>query len=202
MTARLVVLASGSGTNFQAVIDACRSGAIDADIVGLVANRTSAYALDRADGFGIPARIVTRGVAEERAEYDQRLAETVATLDPDWVVLAGWMRLLSMNFLARFPGAVINLHPALPGELPGINAIDRAWTEAQAGKRSYSGVMVHLVPDEGVDDGPVLETRIVPIDASGTREEFASAMHETERHVLVHTLAKLCNEPKAASPAD
>ena len=72
---------------------------------------------------------------------------------PDWVVLAGWMRVLSMSFLGWFPGMVVNLHPALPGELPGVNSIERAWHEAQAGQRDHTGVMVHLVPDEGVDDG-------------------------------------------------
>jgi phosphoribosylglycinamide formyltransferase-1 len=102
------------------------------------------------------------------------------------------MRLLSMAFLARFPGKVVNVHPALPGELPGTQAIERAWAEAVDGRRNISGVMIHLVPDEGVDDGPVLAFRAVPIDPSGTLEEFAAAVHATEHDLLVETLAGLC----------
>jgi phosphoribosylglycinamide formyltransferase-1 len=130
---------------------------------------------------------------ELRTDYDERLAAATAEYRPDWVVLAGWMRLLTHTFLDRFPDRVVNLHPALPGELPGIHAIERAWDEAVGGKRTRSGVMVHLVPDEGVDDGPVLASRAIPIDTSGTLEAFAASVHRTEHEVLVETLARLCS---------
>jgi len=189
---RIVVLASGSGSNLQAVIDGCVGGVIAADVVGVVSNRSDAYALTRAADAGIAAELVTRVGDEERRHYDQRLAASVASFEPDWVVLAGWMRILTSEFLDRFPGRVVNLHPALPGELPGTRAIERAWDEAVAGERTASGVMVHLVPDEGVDDGPVLASRVVPVDASGTLETFAAAVHDTEHQLLVETLAGLC----------
>jgi len=192
MSARLVVLASGSGSNLQAIIDACVTGTIDGSIVGVVTNRIDAFALERADAAGIDTELVTRLEDEERRAYDVRLAGAVGSFEPDWVVLAGWMRILTSNFLDHFPDQVVNLHPALPGELPGIRAIERAWDEALAGERSESGVMVHLVPDEGVDDGPVLATRAVPIDPSGTLEAFAAAVHDTEHELLVETLAGLC----------
>ena len=116
-------------------------------------------ALQRADAAGVPAVHVGVRPGEERADYDARLADVVAGFDPDLVVLAGWMRLLTMSFLGWFPGRVVNLHPALPGELPGTHAIERACDRgASAGARTSTGVMVHLVPDEGVDDGPVLAT--------------------------------------------
>ena len=105
---------------------------------------------------------VGRNAGEARADYDARLADVVAGFGPDFVVLAGWMRILTMSFLGWFPDRVVNLHPALPGELPGTHAIERAWQEALAGERTATGVMVHLVPDEGVDDGPVLATRDRP----------------------------------------
>ena len=135
--------------------------------------------------------------ASAREQYwmalvNARLAGAVASFEPDWVVLAGWMRILTSEFLDRFPGCVVNLHPALPGDLPGTEAIERAWDQAVAGERSESGVMVHLVPDEGVDDGPVLASRVVPVDASGTLEAFAAAVHDTEHQLLVETLAGLC----------
>jgi len=192
---RIVVMVSGSGSNLHAVIDACRVGAIGGDVVGVVADRIDAYGLVRADEAGIDTELVTKHADEDRRSYDARLAGAVASFESDWVVLAGWMRLLTLDFLGHFPDRVVNLHPALPGELPGTQAIERAWAEAQAGERAESGVMVHLVPDEGVDDGPVLGHRVVPIDASGTLETFANAIHDAEHGLLVEVLAQLCTPP-------
>lgn len=190
-----MVLVSGSGSNLQAVLDASDAGTIDADVVGVVSDRIDAYGLVRAEGAGVDTELVVQYAHEDRRAYDTRLAGAVASFEPDWVVLAGWMRLLTMNFLGRFPGRVVNLHPALPGELPGTQAIERAWAEAQAGERGGSGVMVHLVPDEGMDDGPVLGSRVVPIDRSGTLDSFATAIHATEHALLVEVLADLCTAP-------
>ena len=93
---------------------------------------------------------------QSRSSYDERLADVVAAMHPDVVVLAGWMRLLTMSFLQRFPMRVVNLHPALPGEFPGTKAIERALEAAQRLGLRRTGVMVHFVPDEGMDDGPVI----------------------------------------------
>lgn len=197
----IVVLISGSGSNLQAVLDGCTSGRIAADVVGVISNRADAYGLERARQAGIATDLLERRPEEVRPAYDARLAEAVARHEPDWIVLAGWMRLLTMSFLGRFPNRVVNLHPALPGELPGTLAIERAWDEALAGTRTATGVMVHLVPDEGVDDGPVLATRVVPIDTSGTLESFAALVHDTEHSLLVETLDQLCTDP-THSPTD
>lgn len=191
---RIVVMISGSGSNLQAIIDAVDSAVLNADIVAVVSNRTEAFGLERATAAGIAALPLPRINDEARADYDERLAEIVAGHRPDWIVLAGWMRLLTMAFLGRFAGQVINLHPALPGELAGTHAIDRAWDEARQGERDHSGVMVHLVPDEGVDDGPVLATTTVPIDASGTLEQFEAAIHAAEHRLLVDTLISLTSD--------
>ena len=110
-----------------------------------------------------PRTHLARRGGESRADYDSRLADVVQDAGADIVVLAGWMRILTMNFLGRFPERVVNLHPALPGELPGTNAVARAYEQARHDERTSTGVMVHLVPDEGVDDGPVLGTVTVPI---------------------------------------
>jgi phosphoribosylglycinamide formyltransferase-1 len=191
---RLVVLVSGSGSNLQAIIDACADGQLPAEVVAVVSNRADVFALQRADAAGVPAVHVGVHPGEERADYDARLADVVAGFDPDLVVLAGWMRLLTMSFLGWFPNRVINLHPALPGDLPGTRAIERAWDEALAGTRANTGVMIHLVPDEGVDDGPVLGTATVDIDTSSTFEAFAEAVHATEHRLLVDTLTSLCTD--------
>jgi formyltetrahydrofolate-dependent phosphoribosylglycinamide formyltransferase len=107
---------------------------------------------------------------------------------PDYVILAGWMRILSSFFLSNFPNRVINLHPALPGMFPGTHAIERAFEAYQRREIDHTGVMVHLVPDEGVDNGPVLTTAIVPIDEDDTLESLETRVHQTEHTLLVNTL--------------
>jgi len=194
---RLVVLVSGSGSNLQAIIDACADDHLPAEVVAVVSNKPDVFALQRADAAGVPAVHVGVHPGENRSDYDARLADVVAGFDPDLVVLAGWMRILTMSFLGWFPRRVVNLHPALPGELPGTGAIERAWQEANAGTRTVSGVMVHLVPDEGVDDGPVLGTATVPIDVEAGFDAFAASIQHTEHRLLVTTLSELCS----AAPA-
>jgi phosphoribosylglycinamide formyltransferase-1 len=104
------------------------------------------------------------------------------------------MRILTMSFLGWFPQRVINLHPALPGELPGTRAIERAWHEALAGERTATGVMVHLVPDEGVDAGPVLGSTTVAINADDTLESLSARVHRAEHELLIATLTTLCRQ--------
>lgn len=189
---RLVVLASGDGTNLQAILDACADGRLPARVTAVVSNKPGSGALQRAADAGVPYVHVAPHPGEPRADYDARLADIVTGFDPGWVVLAGWMRVLSMSFLGWFPGMVVNLHPALPGELPGVGAIERAWREAQGGCRDHTGVTVHLVPDEGVDDGPVLATATVAIHPFDTLESLTERVHCVEHRILVETLATLC----------
>ena len=191
-TSRIVVLVSGDGSNLQAILDACTSGDLPAEVVAVVSNRADVFALQRADAAGVPAVHVGPHRDESRADYDARLADVVAGFGPDLVVLAGWMRVLTMSFLGWFPERVVNLHPARPGELPGTHAIERAWHEALAGERTETGVMVHLVPDEGVDDGPVLATATVAIRPDDTLESLTERVHATEHRLLVDTLRNLC----------
>lgn len=182
MTARLVVLASGNGTNLQAVIDACTAGGLDAEVVAVVSDRADAFGLERARRAGIPAHHVPAD-GRSRAIYDGVLAHMVAEERPTLVILAGWMRLLSNAFLRRF--AVINIHPALPGAFPGLRAIDQAFEAWSDGTITESGVMVHWVPDEGVDDGPLIRATRVPFEDNDTIESFEARIHETEHKLIV-----------------
>jgi formyltetrahydrofolate-dependent phosphoribosylglycinamide formyltransferase len=188
---RLVVLVSGNGSNLQAILDACAQGTLDAEVVAVVSNRSNAFGLERGRLAGVATVCLEPRQGEERADYDARLADVVAGFGPDVVVLAGWMRILTMSFLGWFPGGVVNLHPALPGEYPGTHAIERALADARAGHRDHTGVMVHLVPGEGVDDGPTLATAIVPIAPDDTLESLSARMHATEHRLLVEALATL-----------
>ena len=194
MTPRLVVLVSGNGSNLQAILDACISGELDAKVVSVISNKADAYGLVRAKNGGIEATHFAKQGDESRNEYDARLAELVVSKQPDYVILAGWMRILTASFLSQFQNRVINLHPALPGMFPGTHAIERAFEAYQRGEIDNTGVMVHLVPDEGVDNGPVLATEIVPIHREDTLESLEARVHEVEHQLLVNTLKKILEE--------
>lgn len=192
-TLRLVVLISGYGSNLQAILDACHSGELPARVVAVVSDKPEAYGLERARSAGIPALTRVKTREQDRRAYDAQLAELVAAYRPDWVVLAGWMRILSSAFLDHFPDRVVNLHPALPGTFPGTHAIRRAFEAYQRGEIRETGVMVHLVPDEGVDDGPVLGQEIVPIYVDDTLEGLESRIHSVEHALLIATLKRILN---------
>jgi phosphoribosylglycinamide formyltransferase 1 len=205
---RLVVMASGTGSNLQAILDACVAGELDAEVVAVVSDKDNAYALKRAADAGVPSVHVGQHSGEDRADYDTRLADIVSGFAPDLIVLAGWMRILTNAFLGWFPNEVINLHPALPGELPGTRAVERAWHEALAGERTRTGVMVHRVPDEGVDDGPVLASVEVPINLDDTFESLQARIHAAEHRLLVTAIKGLISPsdpdtpPSHESPTD
>ena len=198
MTSRLVVLATGSGSNLQAVLDACADGTLAAEVVLVVVNRRTASAADRAAAAGVPSVYRPMGPFREavpddprraRERYDAALAAEIADVRPDLIVQAGWMHLFTSAFLDRFPGMVVNLHPALPGAFPGAHAIDDAWAAHETDGLDHTGIMVHLVPDEGVDDGPVLASQRVPITADDTRETLEARLHEVEHELFVATIA-------------
>ena len=198
MTSRLVVLATGSGSNLQAILDACADGTLAAEVVLVVVNRRTAYAADRAAAAGVPSVYRPMGPFREavpddprraRERYDAALAAEIADVRPDLIVQAGWMHLFTSAFLDRFPGMVVNLHPALPGAFPGAHAIDDAWAAHETDGLDHTGIMVHLVPDEGVDDGPVLASQRVPITADDTRETLEARLHEVEHELFVATIA-------------
>jgi phosphoribosylglycinamide formyltransferase 1 len=191
--ARLAVLASGNGSNLQAIIDACEINTINAKVVVVASDQKEALALQRARLAEIPALTQVKAKEVDRKSYDEALARDLLAYEPDWVVLAGWMRILSAPFLNHFPNKVINIHPALPGTFPGTHAIERAFEAFHRGEISYTGVMVHLVPDERVDCGPVLGCEIVNIYPDDTLETFATRVHMTEHELFVKTLSHLVN---------
>ena len=197
MTARLVVLASGNGTNLQAIIDACESRQIDAQVVGVVSDQHEAFALNRAQCNNVETAVVATKPHETRQQYDTRLAQIVGAWQPHIVVLAGFMRILSNTFLSQFPNQVINIHPALPGQLPGTHAIERAFTEFTQGARRETGVMVHFVPDEGVDNGPVIAQQTVPIHVADTLSSLEARVHATEHALVINALQQLITQQKA-----
>lgn len=190
---RLAILISGSGTNLQAIIDAAEAGDLaGAEIALVVANRRDAYGIKRAIRHGIPVVYVPllpyTKAGRPREDYDADLARIVRSFDVDWIVLAGWMHILSNAFIHPYPDRILNLHPALPGAFPGAHAIEEAFNAYRRGEIDRTGVMVHLVPDEAVDAGPVVAQAEVPIREDDTLDDLEARIHETEHKLLVQAI--------------
>ncbi|MBC8170714.1 MAG: phosphoribosylglycinamide formyltransferase [Anaerolineae bacterium] len=197
---RIVVMVSGGGTNLQTLIDAIQAGHLPAQIGLVVANRKAAYALVRAEKAGIPTLYLSLKAytdnGKTREAYDADLGAKIAAVQPDLIVLAGWMHVLSPAFLDRFVHRVINLHPALPGEFPGTNAVERAYKAYHRGEIDRSGCMVHYVVPE-VDAGPVLAQAVVHLDLRDNLTDFESRIHAAEHQLIVQAaLLALENQSK------
>ena len=192
--AALVVLISGNGSNLQAILDAIEKGELPAEVRAVIANKKDAYGLERARLAGLPALVKPKCKDQTREAYDAELAKLAAAHQPDLIILAGWMRILSMAFIGRFQGRIINLHPALPGAFTGVNAIERAYEAYRRGEINHTGVMVHYVLNEEVDAGPVIAQRVVEIAAEDTLESLEHRVHACEHALLVETIKKLINQ--------
>ena len=194
---RLIVLVSGSGSNLQAILDAAAHHTIAATVVLVVSNRKDAYGLVRAELAGVPTLYFPlkpyKDNGRGREQYDADLAQVIKPYQPDLIVLAGWMHVLSPAFLNHFPHQVINLHPALPDTFAGTHAIERAYDAYQRGEISHSGCMVHYTIPE-VDAGPVIAQAIVPLHLSDTLDDFATRMHQTEHILLVEAIQRVLTE--------
>jgi phosphoribosylglycinamide formyltransferase-1 len=174
---RIVVLASGSGTNLQAILDTLH-GHDGIEVVGIGSDKPGASALERGRRAGVEASVFAIGDYEDRAARDEAMAEWIESLQVDLIVLAGYMQLLSESFVARFRNQVVNVHPALLPSFPGLDAIG----QALAAGVETTGVTVHYV-DEGVDTGPVIAQREVPVPPGAGRTELEEAVHAVEHEL-------------------
>jgi phosphoribosylglycinamide formyltransferase-1 len=184
---RIVVLASGNGTNLQAILDSLH-GREGFAVVGVGSDKRAARALGRAREAGVGTAVFPREEFADRAARDLAMGDWVEGLRPDLVVLAGYMQLLTPGFVGRFRERIVNVHPALLPAFPGLDAIGQA---LEAGVE-VTGVTVHFV-DEGVDTGPPILRREVPVPASRDRGELESAIHAVEHELYpeaIRTLAK------------
>lgn len=181
--ARLAVLISGSGSNLQALIDACQTGRLDADIGLVISNRPDAYGLERARRAGIETAIIDHRQFADRASFDQALAERLEQADVDWVVLAGFMRILTPEFVLRFLGRMINIHPSLLPRHPGLDTHARA---LEAGDEVH-GATVHFVTPT-VDAGPAILQGWLTVDATETAEQLRHRVHVLEHRIYPQAL--------------
>jgi phosphoribosylglycinamide formyltransferase-1 len=172
---RIGVLASGSGTNLQAIIDRCQDGSLAAEIAVVITNNPGAGALDRASAAGISTLCINHRDFTEREDFDNAVVKALQDAEVELVVLAGFMRIITQTFIDAFPDRVINIHPALLPSFPGLNVQQQA---IDYGAR-FSGCTVHFV-DGGVDTGPIILQAVVPILPGDTAENLAARILEQE----------------------
>ena len=175
---RLGVLASGQGSNLQAIIDACANGKIDATVAVVISDHEDAFALERARQKDVPAHFLDPGGYPDKAGYEQEIVDILRQRRVDLVCLAGYMRVLSSVVLDAFPQRIMNIHPALLPAFPGLHGQKQAWDYGV----KYSGCTVHFV-DQGIDTGPIIIQAAVPVLDGDTADDLAARILEQE-HVI------------------
>ena len=194
MTLRLTVLASGRGSNFVAIHDAILAGRCRAEIAGVVTDRASAPVLELAEERGIKTSVVPFR-RHERADWERELLEVVRAQNAPWVVLAGFMRVLSASFVEAYERRMVNVHPSLLPSFPGMHAVQQA---IDAGVR-ISGCTVHLV-DAGVDTGPILAQAAVPVHDGDDADALHARIRGCEHRLLAATLDAIASERLQVDP--
>jgi len=183
MTLALGVLVSGNGSNLQAILDAIAAGVVAAEVRVVISNRADAYAVARAQLAGVEAVVIPHRDYPTREAFDQELIRTLQRSGVEWVVLAGFMRVLSPEFIQAFPGRILNIHPALLPSFPGTHAIRQALVHGV----KITGCTVHFV-NEGVDSGRIIAQRAIPVLPEDDEESLAERMHHAEHQLFVEVL--------------
>jgi phosphoribosylglycinamide formyltransferase-1 len=179
----LGVLVSGTGTNLQAILDAIGAGTLDARIKLVISNRPGAQALERARAAGVPCLTIGHKDFASREAFDQALVDALRVAEVNWVALAGFMRVLTPQFLGAYPGRIVNIHPSILPAFPGMDAIRQALDYGV----KLTGCTVHFV-DHGVDSGRIIAQRAVPVEAGDDIASLAARVHEAEHDLFVHVL--------------
>ena len=194
---RIAVLASGAGSNLQALLDTLHGGPEGVVVAAVASDKPGARALERAEQAGVPTATFPLGDFPDRAARDAAIADWLAGHDLGLVVLAGYMQLLSSAFLQRFQHRVINVHPALLPAFPGLDAVGQALAH---GVKVF-GVTVHFV-DEGVDTGPIILQRALELPHARTREDVLERLHAVEHELLPEAIRLIARGAVRIDPAD
>lgn len=185
----IALFASGNGSNVQAIIDAVKNGELDADISCLVCDQPGAYVIERAQKENIPVLISSPKDVDSREEWEIRVIDFLKDRRVELIVLAGFMRILKKPMLQAFPNKIINIHPSLLPDFPGINGIEDAY-EADVKK---TGVSIFYV-DEGVDTGNIIAQEAIVVEPTWTLAELEQAIHQIEHRLYPAVLQRLQNE--------
>ena len=185
---KLAILASGQGSNLQAMIQVVQQGELPAQIAVVVSDRGDANALNHAITAAIPAEALVALPHESSQAYDQRLMQVLDFYQPDYIVLAGFMRILSPEFIHAYPYRIVNIHPSLLPDYKGLNTYARVLADGQ----SMHGSSVHFV-NEQLDQGPIVAQVRLPIDPNETQESLRIKTQRQEHHLYPQVLGWLCN---------
>ena len=183
-TIKLAIMASGNGSNFEAVAKAIKEGRLNAEIKVLIYNNPSAKVRSRAENWQVPAELVNHKEYKKRQDFDRAIVKVLKKYEVDWVIMAGWMRVATEVLLEAFPNRVINIHPSLLPSFRGIHAIEKA-IEA---KVKITGCTVHIVSLE-VDSGPILIQAAVPVLTDDTPETLHARVQIEEHRILPQAIA-------------
>ncbi len=188
----IIVLISGNGTNLEAILNSCHNKILNAKVRLVISNRKDAFGLIRAANYEVDNLYLTydKNRYLKREDYDIDLISVINEHEYDLIVLAGWMHILSKEFLSRVRAPIINLHPALPGKFPGKDAIGQAWEAFHQGLIRKTGIMVHHVVEE-IDAGAVINTHDVSITKNDTFESLKSRITYYEKPLLISSIEKV-----------
>ncbi len=192
----LGVLVSGRGSNLQAILDAIAGGSLDACVRLVISNKPGAQALERAERAGVPTRTLPHKDFPSREAFDAALVEALREAGAQWIVLAGFMRLLTPTFLGAFAGRILNIHPSLLPAFPGAHAHQDAIDYGV----KVTGCTVHIV-DEGVDTGPIVAQRAIAVCDDDDAESLAARLLHEEHALLVDVLQRIAQGRLAVEPA-
>ncbi len=185
----IVVLISGSGSNLQAILDACKAGFIAGRVSAVISNKADVFGLTRASDAGVPALVLDHKQYADRASYDAALCQLIDRHQPDLVVLAGFMRILTPEFVAHYSGRLLNIHPSLLPKYQGLNTHQRA---IEAGDTVH-GCSVHFVTAE-LDGGPVVLQAKVPVFPEDDAAAVAARVHEQEHRIYSLVVRWFCQD--------
>lgn len=185
---KIFVMLSGRGSNFLKIYENIKNGYLNVEICGVFSNKKDAPGIKKAEEFGLKTFLIESKVYKDRREHELKIEEILDNLNPDFIVLAGYMRILTEDFVKKYKWKIINIHPALLPSFPGVEAQRQA---LEYGVK-FSGCTVHFV-DEGVDSGPIILQKVVPLFDSDTLEEFEERILSQE-HIAYSEAIKLLTE--------
>ena len=186
---KIIVLISGNGSNLQAIIDACKSGIINGKVVGVISNRDDAFGLERAKKDNIPSKVINHNNYNTRIDFDQKLVSTIKKFQPDLVVLAGFMRILSPIMTSAFKGKMINIHPSLLPKYPGLNTHE----QVIANNDAEHGVTIHSVSEE-LDGGPIIAQSKILVHKKQKLDDLIERIHKVEHMIFPKVISMIASK--------
>ena len=186
---KIIVLISGNGSNLQAIIDACKSGIINGKVVGVISNRDDAFGLERAKKDNIPSKVINHNNYNTRIDFDQKLVSTIKKFQPDLVVLAGFMRILSPIMTSAFKDKMINIHPSLLPKYPGLNTHE----QVIANNDAEHGVTIHSVSEE-LDGGPIIAQSKILVHKKQKLDDLIERIHKVEHMIFPKVISMIASD--------